>query len=301
MLSEQTSEAVGKSAAIVKMNAREINNQAKDEVKEAVRRASPWLVRLGRFGFAAKGVVFVLVGVLAAYAAISASAANDGKRSALRHIAGLPFGQLLLVAAAAGLASYALWQLVQALLDTENKGSTAKGIAARGTYVLIALIYTGLAFSAVKIILGVRSESGSVWAKSWTAWLLAQPFGQWLVGLAGAVVVGIGLFQFYQSYSAKFRENLLLAEMSETEDKWATRFGRFGFAARGIVFCIIGFFLVLAAYQTDAAETRGFGGALHAVERQPFGAWLLGLVAAGFVSYGLFMFVLSKYRRMVIT
>lgn len=89
--------------------------------------------------------------------------------------------------------------------------------------------------------------------------------------------------------------------MNQTEEKWATRFGRFGFAARGVIFCIIGFFLVLAAYQTDAGETRGLGGAMRAVEQQPFGAWLLALVAAGFVSYGLFMFVLAKYRRMVIT
>jgi len=83
--------------------------------------------------------------------------------------------------------------------------------------------------------------------------------------------------------------------MNKTEEKWATRSGRFGFAARGVIFCIIDFFLVLAVYQADVGESRGLGGALHTVE-QPFGARLLGLVAAGFFSYGLFMFVLAKYH-----
>ncbi|HXG85047.1 MAG TPA: DUF1206 domain-containing protein [Pyrinomonadaceae bacterium] len=282
------------------MNEQEISSQIKDKVKQSVREASPWLVWLGRFGYVVKGVVFILVGVLATYAAIGAGAANDGARSALRHIAELPFGQFLLVVVAIGLVSYALWQVIQAFMDTENKGSTVKGFAVRASYAGGALIYIGLAFSAVKIFLGARRSDG-IWARSWTAWLLAQPFGQWLVGLAGTIVIGVGFYQFYKAYCAKFRENLLLAEMSETEDKWATRFGRFGFAARGIVFCVIGFFLVLAAWQTDAGETRGLGGALHAVEQQIFGAWLLGIVAAGFISYGLFMFVLAKYRRMVIT
>ena len=282
------------------MNEREVVNQVTDKVKQSVREASPWLVWLGRFGYAAKGVVYVVVGVLAAYAAIGAGAANDGTSGALQYIAELPFGQILLVVVAIGLAAHALWRIVQALMDTENKGSTAKGIVARAVFALIGLIYIGLAFSAARIYSGARNAEGSK-EQSWTALLLAQPFGAWLVGIVGAIVVGVGLYQFYRSYTAEFRKNLLLSEMTGTEDKWATRFGKFGYAARGVIFCIIGFFLILAAYQTDAGETRGLGGALRAVEQQPFGAWLLALVAAGFICYGLFMFVLAKYRRMVIT
>jgi hypothetical protein len=237
---------------------------------------------------------------LAAYAAIGAGKANDGTKSALQYIADLPFGQFLLVVMAIGLASHALWRIVQAFMDTENKGSTAKGIGARAAFAGIGLIYIGLAFSAVKIFLGAQSAEGAQ-EQDWTALLLAQPFGQWMAGIVGAIIIGVGLYQFYRSYTAEFRKNLLLSEMSRTEEMWATRFGKFGYAARGVIFCIIGFFLILAAYQADAGEARGLGGALRAVEQQPFGAWLLGLVAAGFISYGLFMFVLAKYRRMVIT
>lgn len=273
-------------------------NQVEEKVKQAVREASPWITVLGRLGYAAKGIIFIIVGVLAAYSAIGAKSADDGTTSAMRHIEELPLGQFMLVAVAVGLVFHAVWRLVQAFMDTENKGSEIKGFAARGVFAAIALIYIGLAFSAVKIVLGVKSDG--IWTQSWTAWLLALPFGAWLVGLAGAVVFAVGFYQFYQTFTAKFRENLLFGEMSETQEKWATRVGRFGFAARGVVFCIIGFFLVLAAYQANAGKVRDLAGALHAVEQQSFGAWLLGLVAAGFISYGLFMFVLAKYRRMVI-
>ena len=274
--------------------------QVKDEVKQAVREASPWVVRLGRLGFAAIGVVYILIGILAAQAAISARRARVGTRGALQYIVELPLGQFLLIAVAIGLLCHALWRFTEALMDTDDKGSDAKGFAIRGGFAGIGLLYLGLAFSAVKIVLGARNASG-IWAKSWTAWLLAQPFGQWLVALGGAMVIIAGIYFFYQTYSTKFRETLLLREMSGAQEKWGTRFGRFGFAARGVVFCIIGIFLVFAAWYSDAGETRDFGGALRVVERQIFGAWLLGFVAIGLFSYGIFMLFLARFRRMVNT
>ncbi len=279
------------------MNGQSVGGQAKEEAKQAVREASPWVGRFGRFGFAVIGIVYLLIGILAAHSAISAARAV-GVRGALRQIAELPFGQILLVGAAIGLVCHALWRITQALMDTDEKGSDAKGIAARAGFAFIALFYFGLAFAAVKIVLGTRQQSG-FWARSWTAWLLAQPFGQWLVALVGVGIFIAGIFFFYQAYSTQFRETLLFAEMNKRQEKWGTRFGRFGFAARGVVFCVIGIFLQFAAWYSDAGETRDFGGALSAVERQPFGVWLLALVAGGLFSYGLFALFLARFRRMV--
>lgn len=280
------------------MNAENVGEKAKEEIIQAVRDARSWVVRFGRLGFGAIGVVYILVGILAAQAAIGAKQANAGVRGALQYIAYLPLGQILLIAVAAGLVCHALWRLTQALMDTDRKGSDAKGFVIRAGFVGVALIYFGLAFSAVKIFLGARNVGG-FWAKSWTAWLLAQPFGQWLVALVGATVTIAGIYFFYQTYSAKFRETLLLREMSETQERWGTRFGRFGFAARGVVFCVIGLFLVFAAWYSDAGETRDFGAALRFIEQQFYGAWLLGIVAVGLFSYGIFMLFLAFHRRMV--
>lgn len=277
-----------------------ISERIEFKLKKAARASRSWVVWLGRLGFAAIGVVYILVGILAAQAAVSARRARVGKRGALQYIAELPLGQFLLIAVAFGLLCHALWRFTEALMDTDDKGSNAKGFAIRAGFAGIGLLYLGLAFSAVKIVLGARNASG-IWAKSWTAWLLAQPFGQWLVALAGASILIAGIYFFYQACTTKFRKNLLFREMSGAQEKWGTRFGRFGFAARGVIFCIIGVFLVFAAWYSDAGETRDFGGALRVVERQPFGAWLLGFVAVGLFSYGIFMLFLARFRRMVST
>ena len=131
----------------------------------------------------------------------------------------------------------------------------------------------------------------------WTARLMAQPFGRWLVVIAGAVIVGAGLYQFYKAYKADFRDELNLGAMSGRVKTWTTRSGRLGYAARGVVFGVIGIFLVQAALQTDPDEARGLGGALNTLASQPFGPYLLGAVALGLVAYGIFMFVMARYRR----
>jgi hypothetical protein len=272
--------------------------QATSEVKRTVRRFSPGVEGFGRLGFAAIGAVYILVGVLALQAAISLRKAKTGTHGALGYIAELPMGQILLAAVAAGFVFHAVWRFTQALMDTDRKGSDKQGKITRAGFAGVGVIYLGLAFSAVKIVLGARS-GGGFWARSWTAWLLAEPYGAWLVALVGAGVFAAGIYFFYQALSAQFRETLLDTDMGDAGEKWGTRFGRFGFAARGVVFCIIGIFLVFAAWYSDAGETRDFAGALRFVERQTYGAWLLGLVALGLFSYGIFMLFLAKFRRMV--
>lgn len=271
----------------------------KHRAKQATREAAPWIEPLGRFGYAAKGIVYGLVGVLAVQAATGAGGQTTDARGALGQIAQAPFGRFLLVATAIGLAGYAIWRLVQAFMDTENKGSEAKGYLMRIGYGIVGLIYIGLAFSAVQLALGNGGDGGDA-TQDWTTRLMAQPFGRALVGLAGAVVIGVGLYHLYRAYSAKFREKLKLGEMSPTEEIWATRAGRLGYAARGIVFGIIGGFLIIAALRARPEEARGLGGALQTLADQPWGPILLGIVALGLVAYGVYCLVEARYRRMVI-
>jgi hypothetical protein len=277
-----------------------ILGRAGDQARRTVRGAQSWIEPLGRFGYAAKGIVYAIVGVLAALAAFGVGGALTGSEGALQWIIQLPFGQILLGVIAVGLIGYAIWRWVQALMDTERNGSDLKGLSKRAGYFISGLVYAALALTAARMALGTGDGGGNT-RQDWTAWLLAQPFGPWLVGAVGLAIIGVGVFQFYKAYTAKFREKLKTGEMNRDEESWITWLGRFGFAARGVVFCIIGGFLIVAARQADPSETRGLSGALGALAAQPYGPWLLAIVALGLVAYGIFMVALARYRRMLIS
>jgi hypothetical protein len=254
-----------------------------------------WVERLARFGFAAKGFVYAVVGLLAVQTAIGVGGRTTDSEGALSTIAQQPFGQVLLALVAIGLVGYVLWRLVEALLDPEHKGHDAKGIVQRLGYGLNAIVYAGLAWSALQLLVGASSGGSS--PQSMTARLMAQPFGQWLVGTVGAGIIGLSFYEFYEAFTASFRKRLNLHEMSDREQIWAIRIGRLGLAARGVVFALIGIFLIQAARRANPNQARGLDGALQALAQQPYGPWLLGIVALGLIAYGIHMVVQARYRR----
>lgn len=267
-------------------------------LRQATRHA--WFERLARFGIAAKGVVYFVVGLLAAQAAFGVGGRTTDTQGALREIVVQPFGKFLLSLITIGIIGYVCWRLAQTILDPEHAGErlTPKHIAKRLGYAFSAVAYTGLAFTAVKLILGKGGGNGDA-TQDWTARFLAQPFGQWLVGLAGVVVIGVGISYIYEAYTAKFQRKFKQQEMTADEQRWTKRAGQFGIAARGIVFALIGLFLVLAAIQSDASQAKGLGGALTVLAQQPFGAWLLGLVSLGLIAYSIYSLVEARYLRVV--
>ena len=275
-------------------------NGAGEKAEQVKRAARPWIERLARFGYAAKGVVYVLIGSLAAYGAYEGGAPTDS-RGALTQVVRQPFGRVLLVVIAVGLAGYALWRLVQALRDTEEKGSELKGLAIRFGYACIGFVYAGLSYSAVKLVFGQGAGKGSdQTSKEWAATFFALPLGRLAVGLAGLCVIGFGLWQCYKAFTTKFRKKWKRHEMSEGARSVAIRAGQVGLVARGVVFGIIGIFLIQAALRARPEEARGLSGALRALDQQPYGPYVLGAVALGLVAYGLYMFVEARYRRMKI-
>lgn len=276
------------------------NNLPDRNVEQVARQmaADPWVERLSRFGIASKGIVYAIDGLLAAQAALGTGGKTTDSAGALKTIVGQPFGKFLLTLVAIGLLGYVLWRFIQALLDPERKGTDVKGLLARLGYFIIGAIYAGLALTATKLILGSACTGGNSTQDS-TARLLAQPFGQWLVGTLGAMVISMGFHQFYKAYSAKFRQDLKWQEMSDAEKTWATRAGRLGHAARGVVFLVIGFFLIQAARQSDPNQARGLGGALAALAQQPYGPWILAVVAIGLIAYGIYLLAEARYRRVV--
>jgi hypothetical protein len=256
---------------------------------------SPWVERLGRVGLVAQGALYVVVGILAIKVALGGREESPDKHGALRTIAEQPFGKALLILLALGLGAYALWQLALAILDRENKGEDLKGIAKRGAALARAAWYGVLCWLTVSTLVGNGGGSDNEQQK--TAGVFHYPAGRYLVYAAGFAFLGAAAFNAYRALTRKFSEKLKRGEMSETEEAVAIGFGIFGFLARAVVFCLIGLFLVKAAWEYDPKQARGLDGALMELAQRPYGGFLLGVVAAGLIAYGVYCFVQARYRR----
>ena len=258
-------------------------------------RQTDWLETFARVGYTAKGLVYSVVGILALQAAFGTGGQTTGARGAIQQIGQQAFGQVLLGLTAAGLICYAVWRFTLASLDPKQEGVDTEGIAKRLGYAVSGFINLGLALWAAQIIMG--SSGGGTSKQEWTARLMAQPLGQWIVGGLGVVVIGVGLYQFKRAYEASFMRKYGAGEMSGSQRTWARRIGRLGLSARAVTFVLIGLFLIQAARQADPSETRGLGGAMRALTEQPYVPWRLGAVALGFVCYGVYCFSYARYRR----
>lgn len=263
--------------------------------RQATQAARPGLEWLARSGYAARGLVYAFVGILAVQAAFGGGGATTDTHGALREIAQQSTALLWLVAV--GLFGYAVWRVVQGVLDPEHKGSDPKGLAKRGAMVASGIVYGGLALAAVRLAQG--SGSGGDGTQGWTAELMGKPFGRWLVALAGIAVIVSGFYQIASGWSGKFQKHLKMNEMSAEEQRLARNTGKVGLISRGLVFLLSGWFLVQAALAFDPGQARGLGGALALLAGQPYGPWLLGLVALGLVAFGAYSLLLARYRRIV--
>lgn len=255
-----------------------------------------WIKLAAKTGYAAKGVVYLIIGGLATVAAFGTGGGTTGSDGALVRIVNQPVGRILLGIVAAGLVGYTAWRLILCFLDPENKGTDVKGLVMRGYYFVSAVIHGSLVYSAYQLIMG-SGGSGGGGAESKTAELMSQPFGQWLVGIVGATIIASAFFQFYRAYEKKFCDRMAYDEVDLDARRWLIRLGQSGLSARGTVFLVIGGFLILAAVQADPEDAKGLGQALSTLESQPYGPWILGIVGLGLICYAAHQFVKVRYRR----
>ena len=263
------------------------------EAKQAGR--SEWVERAGRLGLVAKGVLYCIVGALALAIPLGLGGKATDRQGALRTVAAQPLGEALLFALAAGFAGYAIWRFVQAFLDRDDEGTGAKGVAKRVTNLGKGLLYAASCALALALVIG--AGSGGHDEKEETARIFEFTYGRLFVGVLGLAFLAAGAYNAYRSLSGKFRKDLREHQMNHDARPWAIAVGVAGHAARGVVFGLIGLFLVRAAWQYDAQEAIGVDGALLKLAQQPYGGVLLGVVAAGLAAYGLFCFVQARYRR----
>jgi hypothetical protein len=268
---------------------------AEAKARQAGRQVGRWIEKLARLGYLAKAVVYGLIGILALRLAFGMGGGETTDvQGALQEIAGAPWGKLLLLAIALGLLGYAAWRFVQGVLDVDDAGTDAEGLAKRVGYAGSGVIHAGLALAAFSLATGGGGGDGNG-EQAMTARLMANEWGVWLVGLAGLITIVVGVYQFKLGRDARFTRNWNTAEMSPKQRQWGTRAGRFGLMARGVVFVIMGFFLLEAAWKHDASEARGLEGALTELASAGYGTWLLAVVALGFVCYAVYCVVQARY------
>jgi Domain of Unknown Function (DUF1206) len=264
---------------------------------QAVRRTanSPWAERLTRLGLGARGVLYIVIAILALRVAFGHYEDQANQNGALQEIASKPGGQVLVWIIAVGLIGYALWRLLTAAF-----GAGVDPIATDAKQRIKALAegvaYGAIAAIAVKVAIGSASNSSGGGAKK-TAMVLGWPGGQFLVGLVGVIAIGAGAFFVYDGVKADFTKELKLGGVSPTTRKSVIALGRAGRIAHGVVLGIIGVLIIVAAVNYDPDQAKGLDGALKSLVGQPYGQVLLTIVALGLLAYGLYGLAEAKLRK----
>jgi hypothetical protein len=278
------------------------SNATKQAGKAVVHEArhaatNPWFERLERLGYVVRGLIYVIIGVLALQLALGAGGATATPTSAIALIGRQPQGKLLLVVIAAGLAGYSLWGFVRAILDPLGRGTDAKGLLDRAGFLLSGVSYGILLLATVQTLLNKPSSSAAGGTAGVPASLMSGPMGKWLIIAFGLFWIAAGAGQVMTAYVAHFTRDLKTSTMSAQEIKTATWLGRIGFAARGIVFALIGVIILQTAFAVGAKQASGFDGALAALAHAPYGEVLLGAVAVGLILFGAYSALCAKWNK----
>jgi hypothetical protein len=268
---------------------------ASGKAEQAGDSASLELV--ARAGLVAYGVVHLLIGWLAMQIAWSASAGKSADTSgALKTLASQPFGKILLWLVAVGLVALALWQASEAIWGYRNREG-AKRVRKQAAGAAVAVIYAALGVSAASVALGSRSSSSQS-QKQATSGVLAWPAGRVIAVLSGLIIIGVGVSHVVKGVKKSFAEEIDTSPMSPVARNGVARLGQIGYIAKGVALGLVGGLLSYAALTFDRHKAQGLDGAMQTIVAQPFGRFLLTAVALGFVAFGVFAILQSRYRRM---
>ena len=227
--------------------------------------------------------------MLAIQVALGHGGAATDREGALRTIAHHTIGRAIVIALAAGFACYALWRLWQVV--SEDKLSKKLGGLGK------AGVYGSLCAAAVSILLGDSKGGSSDKQREATAGILGWPGGRWIVFAIAAAIAGAAAWNFWRGVSGRFLKQLKTGEMSARVRKWTTRIGVTGLLARAVVFALIAWFFFKAASDYNASKAQGLDGALRKLAHETYGTWLLAIVAAGLLAYGVFCLIQARYRE----
>jgi hypothetical protein len=269
------------------------------DARYAARRAgnSKYVDWLARAGFGARGVMYVIIGILAIQIAFGSSGHKADQSGAVRVVGNTPFGAALLWLLVIGFAGMALWRLSEALYG--GPGADGRKASNRLIAAFKTVLYGFIAYGITKYALGLGApKSSNKQSVDLTATAMRHPGGRILVGIVGLVLIGVGAWLAWRGFERKFLGELKTGEMSPQTKKVVTFLGRYGGIARGIVFAAAGVFLLIAAVNANAHQAKGIDATLRTFTHTPAGPWLLVLVALGLVLFGGYSFAESRWRKL---
>ena len=246
----------------------------------------------GRVGFTARGVNYLLVGWLALRVAFGDGGEAD-RQGALQHLASEPLGTVMLCLLAAGFACMAVWHAWMAVTGDGGRGGTSTRLS-KGA---LAVFYAAVCWGTAAYAAGSGGSSSDSTSRDWTAKAMGLPGGQAVVGIAGAVVVGTGVYTVVRAVRRKFLDTLDTAAMSRREERIVTLLGVAGNCARGVIYAGVGVFVLLAAVRFDPHKAKGMDDTLKSFAHTPAGPWLLVVVALGLLLYGVFSFACVRREK----
>lgn len=277
------------------MNARAWTFRGRTMAHRAARSSA---VKTGaRWGLAARGVIYLLIGVLALQVAFGSNSGREADRSgALEEMATKPFGAALLWAVGIGLVGMVLWRLSEALFGAA--GPDGRKARKRALSAARCVFYGFAAYSVLAFAAGVENAGSSdQQSRDITARALELPGGQWIVGLGGAGIACAGVWIGVRAALRKYRKHLRTGEMGRRTRQAVDVTGVSGGVARGLVFAVAGGFAVRAAVTYDPADAKGLDDTLRTFAATAAGPWLLVATATGLVLFGLFSFSMARWRR----
>jgi hypothetical protein len=250
------------------------------------------LTVLARVGYAASGLVHVLLGYLAIRVAFNQGGESD-QSGALSEISKLPGGVFVLWAVVVGLFALGLWLVVQAVLGTGSSSDKrwVRSLVAVGK----AVAYIALGVTALSFAMGGSSSSSDSTQQA-SATILTLPGGQLLLGLVGVIAAGIGGYFIVKGVTHKFEEDLTMP--SGRAGRAVRVMGTVGYVAKGIAVAVVGILFVVAAVKVDPESSTGLDGALKSLAELPFGVVILVAVGLGLIAYGIYTFVRARYARL---
>jgi len=272
----------------------------KAEVKKASQKVaySRLMETLARLGYGVRGLLYIMIGFLALQVALGKGGAPTDMKGAIAAISKQPGGLVFLWVILIGLVSYSLWGVVRAVFDPLQKGHDTKGLLARGGFLFSAASYALLIPGTYGLISGTGSAASSGATQQSMTKIMSSPLGHWAIGLIGLAVIAGGVHQIIEGFNNSFDKQFQTYAMNAQEVKIATQLGRFGTATRGFIFALIGVLMCLAVYQSSSNQIIGIDTVLKTILSQPFGIWLLGIVAAGLIAFGIYSMLSAAWFRL---